>query len=170
MIVPPRVNRQGRVVTAFQIDDEFSAAVLAYRWSDTHYRRGHRYMKTRMGGKHVLLHHYVWSLAGRAKPIHPDSLDHINRDQSDNRLANLRVASSRLQKLNRGALSSKKGDLPRGVQKVNHRRGSRVNGKYKASIRLTIGYFDTPGAASAAYEKFVSECIDRELNKESANV
>ena len=170
MIVPERVNRQGRKVPSFQIDDELAPAVLGHRWSNTSFRRGLNYLKSKVDGRDVLLHQYVWQLSGRAVPQHPDSLDHINRDHSDNRLCNLRVASSRVQKLNRGALSSKKGDLPRGVQKVLYRRSSRVHGKFKAAIRLTLGYFDTPEEASAAYEQFVAERIEKELTKESAHV
>jgi len=170
VIVPERINRQGRCVPSFQIDEAFAAQVLAHRWSDTSYRRGLRYMKSKVDGRDVLLHQYVWQLAGRALPKHPYSLDHVNRDQADNRLSNLRAVSSRVQKLNRGALSSKRSDLPRGVTKVVHRRGSRVHGKYRATIRLTLGYFDTPEEASAAYERFVAERIEIEVTKESANV
>ena len=169
MKVPSRVNRNGEHVCSFQIDDEFAEQVLAHKWSDSQRKRGLHYLRSRIDGRCVNLHQFVWMLAGRQLPSHPDSLDHINRDAADNRLENLRVASSRVQKLNRGVLSSKKSALPRGVTRVKHLRSSRVNGKYRACVRLVLGYYDTPEEASAEYEKFVENRIEEETKKEKTD-
>jgi len=44
-----------------------------------------------------------------------------------------------------------------------------VNGKYRACVRLVLGYYDTPEEASAEYEKFVENRIEEETKKEKTD-
>lgn len=79
----------------------------------------------------------------------PDcEIDHINRDPSDNRWENLRSVSRCENVMNRTAFY-RKYDLPRGVTKYGTTR-CLAQMKYKRK-QYTIGIFDTPEEAHAAY-------------------
>ena len=72
-------------------------------------------------------------------------VDHINGDGLDNRRENLRAGTQAQNCINRRQTP---GDLPRGV--------SQKGRKYRAQIKqagryVSLGYFDTPEAAHAAY-------------------
>jgi hypothetical protein len=74
-------------------------------------------------------------------------IDHINRDRTDNRIANLRLATNGQNARNRTAQSNNKCGL-KGV--------SRHKGRWRATIfangkQRNIGYFDDPHEAHAAY-------------------
>ena len=71
------------------------------------------------------------------------TIDHINRDKSDNRLANLRLATRLQQMMNREA----KG-YTWSKSRNKWQAGIRVNGKLKY-----LGRFNTKEEAAAAYEK-----------------
>ena len=76
-------------------------------------------------------------------------IDHINRNNSDDRIQNLRVVSSKQNAQNRGKYKKQSG-LPAGV--------SFLKGAYSARIQVNgkptyLGCFKTPEDASAAYEK-----------------
>lgn len=60
----------------------------------------------------VLAHRVAWVIEYGFWPT--QDIDHINRDRRDNRIENLRLVSSRLNALNRGANKSR-GDHPKGV-------------------------------------------------------
>jgi hypothetical protein len=111
------------------------------------------------GRKRQFLHNFVWLLAGR--PMLPEgiTLDHINRDRSDNRLENLRPATRRLQNLNRQR--PRASGLPRGVYRDSVAYRSKP---FQAQIdaRRHIGRFLTPEEASAAYEAELARQIEIE--------
>jgi hypothetical protein len=156
MIVPERINRQGRLVPSFQIDEEFADPVLAYKWS----LHSCGYMQIGVNGKTVLLHRFVWELRyGEAPPC----IDHINRDPRDNRICNLRVATQSLNMRNTrsGTTNPNRSGLPRGV------RVSRDGKKFVASVSVKsrpkhLGTFDTPQDASEAFEKARAEMAAQE--------
>jgi hypothetical protein len=81
----------------------------------------------------------------------PDGIvDHINRNRSDNRIANLRVVSASQNMRNCGLRSTNTSGY-KGVSYFAHRK------KWAAQIRIhgenwVVGMFDTPEAAAAAYK------------------
>lgn len=95
--------------------------------------------------KTMLLHRVKWVVAYGECPN--GDVDHINRDPSDNRLENLRLASRSQNKINSHKKSRENG-LPLGV----YQRGE----KYCATIsfkreRKFLGAFETPKAAHDAW-------------------
>jgi len=61
--------------------------------------RGNRYAATKIHGQHWCVHKLIYLYH---HGFVPDQLDHINRDSSDNRIENLRVADSSQNMRNRG--------------------------------------------------------------------
>jgi hypothetical protein len=143
MIISSRTTRRGRLVPAFQIDDEFAGLVAGNLW---HSASG--YMQTNINGKKVLLHRMLWAARHGAAPA---ELDHINRDVLDNRLCNLRPATRSLNVRN---TRRRPGKL--GFRGVSANRGCKTL-PFKARVKVKgeeriIGYFATAEEASAAYE------------------
>lgn len=103
------------------------------------YPDGLGYMKLCFNGKWVMAHRLAWRLVHGEWP--DGEIDHINGDPSDNRIANLRVAT-------------------RSQNVMNTRRGNGVcyrpeRGKYQVSIRANgrnhfIGMFDDRADAERA--------------------
>lgn len=92
-----------------------------------------------------------------------EQIDHINRDKTDNRLANLRVCTTQENNFNRTGWKNSKSGF-KGVTYVEAKK------KFKARIgingkRIHLGYFDTAEEASRAYnemaEKFYGEYAPR---------
>lgn len=103
------------------------------------------YLLGGLGGVNWFAHCIIWKMAHDEEP---PEVDHKNRRRSDNRLRNLRAASSSQNKHNsvarRNNLSGMKGV-------------SRNWGKWAARIcinrkTICLGTFDTPEQASAAYQ------------------
>lgn len=94
-----RERHAGKPMPDFLVDEEYREEVMKYRWHL--HPRGYIWGRPydRKGRTKVLLHVYVWTLAHGSPP--PRMLDHINRDKADNRLENLRLASTTLNGLNR---------------------------------------------------------------------
>lgn len=86
-----------------------------------------------------LAHRIIWAMIYETWP--EQQIDHINRDKSDNRLENLRAASSGENCQNRG--------LPRGV--YFHKSSQKWNAYvYKKRKAISLGYFLTEAEALAA--------------------
>jgi len=85
----------------------------------------------------------------------PEIIDHINRDKTDNRISNLRIASKSQNARNR-SLQKKKNNLPMGVTYYkNNRWQARIMGPNKK--RLHLGMFGCPIIAGEAYKKAQKE-------------
>ena len=107
------------------------------------------YLIVSIGGKIYYYHLVAWMLGHGKVPPNELVIDHKNRDKTDNRLANLRLRTQRLNCLNaeqqKNTQTGYRGVYPSGK-------------KFMAKIRdmnklLHLGSFDTAELASAAYEQ-----------------
>jgi hypothetical protein len=85
----------------------------------------------------------------------PPEVDHINRDKSDNRWANLRPASRRENEGNKGLLSNNTSGH-RGVSWYKRTRKWSAKGK-RDGRQIHLGYFDTLEEAAAAAQAWRGE-------------
>jgi len=145
--------------TAAKYDARFESQLADVSWSLSHGYLRH-YGRDCLTGRvrnMFSMHELVWRLAYGVTAKH---LDHINGDRLDNRVANLRPSTWTLQSLNSKKQVNKKSGLPKGVWRNKHDRyptGITYQGKAYA-----IGTFDSPEAASEAYEKNRSSLIEYE--------
>lgn len=107
------------------------------------------YMQVQLGGRRYMLHRLAWFIHYGEWPV--AYLDHINRNPSDNRIANLRPADSRLNQANRIAY----GKFKKGVSLTKV-------GTFKAAISdhgrfKHLGTFQTEIEAAAAYAEAAKE-------------
>lgn len=101
------------------------------------------YLVINIGAKQLLLHRIAWFLY---HGTWPNLIDHKNRNKSDNRLLNLRDASSNVNAHNKNTTNILK---TKGVRMV-------PSGRYVASIKykkkgIYLGTFDTLEEASEVY-------------------
>jgi hypothetical protein len=102
-----------------------------------------------LSGRRYKAHRLVWLLVYGAMP--EQEIDHKDGDPSNNRLANLRLASTSQNQMNRGANRNN----PTGVKGVCWDKKLK---KWRAQIgrngrSIYLGLYENPEAASAAYEK-----------------
>jgi len=115
--------------------------------------RGYTSVDVAVGGvrRTILAHRIAYALMNGRDVPEGMSIDHINRQKSDNRWANLRLATHQQNLTN--VEQPRKNTLPRGVY-LNQK--SRIN-PYKSKIQvfgktIYIGSFPTIDAAKDAYE------------------
>jgi hypothetical protein len=109
-------------------------------------KKGHRGIK--INNKRYYCHRLVWMYHNGDIPI-GIQIDHINRVKDDNRIENLRLATS----LNNSCNSTKRINNKSGYKGVSW---SKVGKKWLAQVshnyeKIYLGYFDTPELAHAAY-------------------
>ena len=105
---------------------------------------GYRYVG--IGKQMFLAHRLIWLLEyGHL----PKVVDHINRDKTDNRLANLRAADKRLNAYNSKVQSNNKSGY-RGVS-WDKTANKWVSTFHRNGRKTFIGLFDTADEAAAAY-------------------
>ena len=116
-------------------------------------RNGYLIVNYSFNGKirKYLIHRLIWIWH---QGNDPDTVDHINRDRSDNRIENLRDVSLSVNHMNRCDTHTVN-DLPKGVTFVvagvrkPYKVQRRVNGK-----QTFIGVYETVAEAVAAYRAF----------------
>lgn len=110
-------------------------------------KKGRGYLKGLLFGKTYATHRVIWAFVHGEWPPHGIDIDHINGDHSDNRIANLRLATRAENGRNRGP---QKGRRFKGVVKEWNRWTARcsVNGQ----VHLRHG-LPTEAAAAAAYNE-----------------
>lgn len=105
------------------------------------------YVTVSLGGANYYAHRIAWLMVHGALP--PATIDHFNRDKTDNRLSNLRVASLSENNRNRGMRRDNKSGI-HGVY------WNKTNGKWIAEIGFDgksryIGSYVTRDDARRAY-------------------
>lgn len=108
------------------------------------------YARTCVGGKWVNMHSML------TKPRSGMCVDHINRNRLDNRKANLRVCSRRVNNLNRSHHKEFGPQLPDGVT-FNKRMGMFVAQIQRDKKKRVLGRFSDIQSASDAYQKAARE-------------
>lgn len=106
---------------------------------------GNGYRMGRIGGCFAYLHHFAWFYVYGEWPA--SDVDHINNDPLDNAISNLRLATESQSLGNaRRHIDNKSGF--KGVHKKRDRWCAQITCK---GFRRTLGVFDTPEQAHAAY-------------------
>lgn len=107
------------------------------------------YRQINFDGQYHYAHRLAWLIAHGQMP--EGMIDHVNGERDDNRLANLRIASRVLNQQNRrGAQANNKTGLL-GVSFCKRTKRYRAQISAGGHVR-SLGYHDTPEAASAAYQ------------------
>jgi hypothetical protein len=138
--------------SADMFDDPRQANAWNGRFAGTFAGRRHpvkEYVQICVLGSVYQAHHLAWALHyGEFVPVDME-LDHINHNPSDNRIENLRIATSSQNKRNRRAFKGKSSKY-KGVSL------NKPSGKWSAYIRINgvmknLGSFKTEEDAYAAY-------------------
>lgn len=149
-----RPTPHGSPAGLFFVDAEFAEHVASLAW----YQHS-GYWSSRIQGKTVLLHRFVWELKYGAAP---EMLDHINRIRCDCRISNLRPATKSLNGRNMTRRRTKYHGLPRGVWfRPTFRKPYVVEIKIHGR-RCALGSYATVEEASAAYEAAAARAISVE--------
>lgn len=113
-------------------------------------RKDGRYL-IRLDGRLYYGYRVAWLITYGEWPA--EQVDHINGDQTDNRLANLRAVSNKVngQNKRRAARRSKTGLLGASPAACEGEIGRFVAFIGHGAIRKNLGYFDTPEEAHEAY-------------------
>lgn len=130
----------------------------------------HGYRHISIDGKRYLAHRLAWFYFHGSWP---KEIDHIDRDRSNNKLANLRLATRSQNSMNKGTRSDNKS----GVTGVTLHKGSQ---KWRATIhkdgkQVQVGMFETIEEAAKAYQEAANEMHGEfanskpEVNEPSAN-
>lgn len=112
---------------------------------------GKGYLRIKILGRHYLAHRLAWLWVHGEWPHL--FIDHVDRDRSNNRIANLRLATASQNATNRG-LRPIGENVPRiggGVSRERFRARITIDGK-----NIHLGSFETEGEAWAAYERAVA--------------
>lgn len=117
-----------------------------------------------INGKRYVSHRLAWIYVYGTPPS--GELDHINRDKSDNRIANLREVTRHQNCQNVGATSSNSSGF-KGVS------WEKTSSKWRARIRvngvpLSLGCFDSKEAAAEAYRAAAMQYHPCAVFKEAA--
>jgi hypothetical protein len=156
------VKRYGDAPTAI-IDRSMleKVAGVSKSWSVT--RDGYARCGIRSGDKWTTtyLHQVVkgWAPVGT-------SIDHINRDPRDNRVANLRFVTQSVQLTNR----KNRGRYAKGVSKIKGSKKNPFRAQIQANGRLKhLGYFPTEEEAHAAWvlartQQFIGDVVNVTIN------
>jgi HNH endonuclease len=101
------------------------------------------------------LHQIVWFLA--TEYWSEEFIDHIDRDPTNNKITNLRLATNGQNMANAGKRNNKPHKLT-----SNYKGVSKVNTRWRATIgyqgkTMHLGYFDTPEIAAEAYNNKAKE-------------
>lgn len=110
------------------------------------FRRHDGYINFQIFGKKCQAHRLAWLYVHGVWPA--EELDHINGDPSDNRIANLRLATPGDNKLNRPVSKTNTSGF-KGVTLHNGKWLARIRHKGK---RFELGRFDAPEMAARAYD------------------
>ena len=113
---------------------------------------GKGYAQAKVGNESVRLHRYLWHSVNGVIPA-PMQIDHINQDKSDNRLANLRLATP--SQNTRNYLRGGSSPFP-GVSENSYYRRDGRGARWKSVISIHgknvhLGCFHDEHAAHAAY-------------------
>mgnify|MGYP001205356344 CR=1 FL=1 len=99
-------------------------------------------------GKRYRAHHLAWFYVYGELP---QEIDHINKNKSDNRIDNLRLATRSQNNIN---TKPRKGKYPRGVMKNKNKYTAYIDKNYK---RMYLGTYDTISEAKRIRDEKAKE-------------
>ncbi len=145
------------------LDDCWRETVAQHRWFlDKRANRRAEYAYRHVGDKTQLMHRFIWSLARPGENIEGLQIDHINENGLDNRVVNLRIATSSQNKhnvkLKRNNTSGVKGVYWNTARNLWQAQIA-VNNK-----RICVGRFENIEEAKAALEQ-----VRTRLHKDFSN-
>lgn len=120
------------------------------------------YRRITLGYTVIPAHRVAWAVYYGEWPT--VEIDHINRNKFDNRIENLRLATSSQNKWNTPLRKDNKWGA-KGVSWCKSKNKYRANAKLK-DRHVSIGLFDTVFEAAEAYEKFVKTHFKEFANPE----
>lgn len=106
----------------------------------------HGYRRLWYNGKHYFVHRLVWLYMYGSFP--KCLIDHVNRDNSDNRLVNLRLADKTQNSYNRGRNNNNSTGY-KGVTKHGEKWVAQITVK---GVHKYLGTFETPELAAEFYD------------------
>lgn len=110
---------------------------------------GEGYVQVSFLGRLYKAHHLAWLLATGEWP--QEHIDHINGNRSDNRLANLRLASAAQNACNRSISKNNTSGFPGVSWKSSKRKWVAII--QHRGVKRHLGYFDDPQRAAEAYRR-----------------
>ena len=138
-----------RPVTDFKTKRAHSIWVVRFSGKPVASRSG-KYGIVRIDGTCHYLHRLAWLVTFGEFPA--GEIDHVNGDQSDNRIRNLRDASREINQQNIRRRPGPPSTLPLGAHFVARKKVRRFASKLRVNGRTKhLGYFDTAEEAHAAY-------------------
>jgi HNH endonuclease len=119
-----------------------------------------RYLQVHVDRKFVYVHHVIYRMMTGCAVLAGEQIDHKNGDGTDNRWANLRIASRSQNMANRDRNRTRKRDLPKGIQwherdQLYVARFGNRNIKYSKSLKTAAAA--RRAAALAYYGEFARE-------------
>lgn len=133
------------------VDDEDYEKLVGFPWEFTGSQQRYVAYRKRVGGGKrptFYMHRVILGLVNAPPEV---QVDHINRDPSDNRKSNLRIATRSQNQVNRSGwrkLTSKYRGVSRGKAQKKWAVGLTLYGK-----RIGLGSYDTEEQAARAYDE-----------------
>lgn len=110
------------------------------------------YVRFMLDGRHRLAHRMAWLHVHGEQP--PGAIDHINRVKTDNRICNLRIATTQENAWNRGVSKNNTSGF-KGVT-MDPRTGRWKSVCDSGGRHWFLGTFDTKEDAAHAYDRFIT--------------
>lgn len=150
-----------RSADTFELAARHSREQIARLWNPRYAGKpaGHcdsyGYHQIKINSVYYLAHRMAWLFIHGEWP--EKEMDHINGNRADNRLVNLRLCSRMQNMANSGRKSTNKSGYKGVYLKARHTKKRWASQIRAGGKQITLGYFDTPEAAHAAYVKAAKE-------------
>jgi hypothetical protein len=133
---------------------------IRWGWGPCGYLTSNGYLRIKVNDTHYRVHRIAWKMYYGEDPPKNRDIDHINRDKTDNRIANLRVAT-RSQNINNTTRAlNKKPPKPKKTPEELANIRAEVSKKNKKPVILTF-----PNGEETWYPSLIEAALDNGLNQ-----